>query len=70
MNSVPGLFSGIILLIIFDLIFRGMALWRSAKHSQKWWFIALLVINSVAILPIIYLLTHPDGKKGKNKKEA
>lgn len=49
---------GFILLIsIVDVIFRGWAMWRAARMSQKWWFISLLVINSMGIYPIIYLLS-------------
>ncbi len=48
---------------IFDLIFRGIALWKSAKNSQKNWFIALLIINSVGILPLIYLKFFQKKKK-------
>lgn len=39
-----------------DLVLKGIALWRSSKNNQKYWFIALLLINSVGILPAIYLL--------------
>lgn len=50
-------------LIILDLVLKGFAMWRSARRGERWWFIALLVINSVGILPAIYLLTHKE--KGK-----
>jgi len=43
-------------LILFDLVVRGIALWKSAQRNEKWWFIALLVVNSVGILPLIYLV--------------
>lgn len=52
-------------LTILDLVLRGFALWKSAKAGQNVWFIFLLVINSVGILPAIYLLTHRENKKGK-----
>jgi|GEM_PF-922563 len=38
------------------LILKGCALWHAARGSQKWWFIALLVINTMGILEIIYLI--------------
>jgi hypothetical protein len=58
----------IIIFVVLDFILKGFALWRSAKRGQKWWFIALFVINSLGILPVIYLLTHPKNKKDKEKK--
>jgi len=42
-------------LIIWEAIWKAIALWKSARNSQLVWFIAILVINSVGILPIVYL---------------
>jgi len=44
-----------IVLIIWALLWKGYALWTAAKNNQKGWFIALLVINTVGILEIIYI---------------
>lgn len=41
---------------VWELVWKGFALWKSARKNQSAWFIALLVVNSVGILPIIYLL--------------
>ena len=46
----------IVIVIIWTLIIKGIALWRAARHSQKWWFIALLIINTIGILELIYLI--------------
>lgn len=45
-----------IILAICDLVLKGIGLWKSAKSGQRNWFIALLIINSAGILPIVYLL--------------
>ena len=42
--------------VILDLILKGMALWRAGRNYQLYWFIALLIVNSLGILPGIYLL--------------
>ena len=55
----------ITILMVADLILRGIALYKSAKKEQKFWFIALLLINSAGILPLIYLLLEKKHKKGK-----
>lgn len=53
---------GLVLVITaWDLFWRGLALWKSARKEQKYWFVALLIINSVGLLPIIYLLW--EGRK-------
>ncbi len=44
-----------IALIIWSLAWKGFALWRAAQLQQKYWFVALLVLNTAGILEIIYL---------------
>jgi hypothetical protein len=57
----------IYLILVWDLVWRGIALWKSGRRNQLVWFIFLFIINSVGILPIIYLLIH--GKKKKIRKK-
>jgi methionyl-tRNA synthetase len=49
-------------IVIFELIFKGIALWHSARRGQNVWFVFLLIINSIGILPIIYLLIYRKKK--------
>ncbi len=42
-------------LALWSLFWKGLALWHSARKDQYKWFIALLVINTIGILEIIYL---------------
>lgn len=44
-----------ILLIIWSLIWKGVALWKTAQNSAKAWFVVLLIINTVGILEILYI---------------
>jgi methionyl-tRNA synthetase len=49
---------GIILVFAFMLVIialKGYALWHAAKRDEKWWFIILLVVNTLGILELIYL---------------
>ena len=46
----------VIVLVLWTVILKGYALWSAARNTQKWWFIALLVINTLGILEIIYLI--------------
>lgn len=61
--GIFSLFYILIPLLIFDLILRGIALWKSARKGQNIWFIFLLVVNSMGILPLIYLVLNRDQKK-------
>ena len=49
--------------MIWDAIWRGIALWKSAQHKQLPWFIALFLVNSVGLLPIIYLAFFQKKRK-------
>jgi methionyl-tRNA synthetase len=41
--------------IVWSVIWKGIALWKSGRNNQPAWFIALLVINTGGILEIIYI---------------
>ncbi len=45
----------IILAALWSIIWKGFALWKAASLKKVGWFIALLVINTLGILEIIYL---------------
>ena len=58
----------IFLIIAWCLPWKGVALWKAAQRSQKWWFIALLIINTLAVLPILYIFVFSKKKKELTKK--
>lgn len=43
-------------LALLDLGLKGWGMWRAARMGKQIWFIALLIVNSLGILPIIFLL--------------
>lgn len=43
------------ILILWVLPWKGYALWTAAHNNHKRWFIALILINSFAILEIFYI---------------
>jgi len=42
-------------LVVWSIAVKGLALWYSARASQKVWFLALLIINTVGILELVYI---------------
>lgn len=52
----------LVLLIVWTLIWKGMALWKAARAQQKAWFIVLLIINTIGILDILYLYVFSKKK--------
>jgi hypothetical protein len=59
-----GFLALILVLALWELIWKGIALWKAAKNEQKYWFVAILIINSLGILPILYIFVFQKGKKG------
>ena len=53
---------------VISLVLKGYALWTAAKRNEKWWFIALLVINTMGILELIYLLFIAKVSFGRKEK--
>lgn len=56
-NILGGMMFGgfMLLLVAWTLYWKYQSLWYAAKHDHKWWFIALLIINTAGILEILYL---------------
>jgi len=52
----------ILMLIAWTLPWKGIALWKAAKNHQRNWYIALLVINTLAVLEILYLFCFQKKK--------
>jgi hypothetical protein len=52
------------LLLIWVLVWKGLALWRAARRKETAWFVALLILNTLGILEIIYyfLIAKSDKK--------
>jgi len=59
MNSLSNLgqlpMLALLALYIWALAWKGLALWRSANLQQRNWFVAILILNTLGILEIVYL---------------
>ena len=49
-------------LLVWSIAWKGLALWNASKNDQKNWFIAILVINTIGILEIVYLFGFAKKK--------
>lgn len=45
----------LVLVAAWSLPWKGVALWRAARRNETWWFVAFLVVNTLAILEIFYI---------------
>lgn len=62
-SMTPAIFTLLFLLAIWSVVWKGLALWKAARVGSKPWFIALLVINTMGILEIIYVFFLSKKKK-------
>ncbi len=56
----------LVFIAAWTLPWKGVALWRAAGRREKAWFVVLLLVNTLAILEIIYIFvvskkTNHDG---------
>ncbi|OGG13969.1 hypothetical protein A2773_03855 [Candidatus Gottesmanbacteria bacterium RIFCSPHIGHO2_01_FULL_39_10] len=55
----------VIPLVVWDISWKGVALWKAAQKKNKWWFIALLLINSAGLIPMVYIFIIDNRIKTK-----
>ena len=49
--------------IAWTLPWKGIALWKAAGNKHLWWFVALFLLNTLAILEIIYIFAFSKRKE-------
>jgi len=60
---MPGLEIYIFLLLLWTLPWKGAALWRAARRGSGWWFVALLIVQTLGILEILYLFVFSRDRE-------
>lgn len=60
------LFSALLLIVT---AIKGFALWEAARREERWWFIALLFLNTLGILEIVYLFAFSQKEQKKEEKK-
>jgi hypothetical protein len=43
------------LMLVWIITWKGFALWKAAELRQKGWFIAILLIQTLGLLEIVYI---------------
>jgi hypothetical protein len=54
-------------LILWELIWKGFALWRAGRRNQPAWFFLIFILNTAGILPIVYLFVTRERKQKMQK---
>ncbi len=59
------------IVIIWTLVWKLIALWKSARNNQPVWFVILGIVNTMGILEILYIFVfHKLGIKEKSIEQV
>lgn len=53
----------IIILAIWEAVWKLIAMWKAGRNNDMAWFICIALINTIGILPIIYILMQKKKKQ-------
>jgi methionyl-tRNA synthetase len=51
------------LALVWAMVWKGIALWRAGRNGHLAWFIVLFIVNTLGILPIIYIFAFSRKKE-------
>lgn len=58
-TSMPfWLLPAILIAAAWEMVWKLIALWRAGRNNHLVWFICIGLINTIGVLPIIYILMH------------
>jgi methionyl-tRNA synthetase len=60
----------VLVLLVWSMIWKGLALWKAAHREQKVWFVVFLIVNTCGILEIIYLFVITRVNKDPIKENS
>jgi NADH:ubiquinone oxidoreductase subunit 6 (subunit J) len=63
-GSLFFIIAAVWLLVVIAL--KGYALWHAAKRNETWWFVALLIVNTLGILELVYIFFFLKKRPGKS----
>lgn len=62
----------LVLIVLWSLPWKGVALWKAAENEQKVWFVVILITSTFALLDALYIFyfsKKPTKSKKKTKKK-
>lgn len=61
----PAVAIGLSFLLLWTIIWKGLALYRAGSNRSPGWFLALLVFNTLGILEILYFFAFSRKRKAE-----
>ena len=59
-----------LVIALWSLVWKALALWHAARNKQRIWFVALLLLNTVGILEIVYLAWFEKDANAEGPSKA
>lgn len=59
----PQLSALFVVLLVWSVTWKLIALWKAARKDQKVWFAAIFLVNAVGLLELVYLGFFQKGEK-------
>ena len=60
----------LLIILLWILPWKGISLWKSARNGHKYWFISLLLIQTFAVLDIIYIFFIDRRIEGSDNNDS
>ena len=57
-------------ILVWTIAWKAVAAWRAARNGHLIWFVVFFVVNTIGVLPIIYLAWFQDVNYNKGKKKV
>ena len=58
-------------ILVWTIAWKAIASWKAARRGHLIWFVAFFIVNTVGILPMIYLFFFQNMKSvTKNKRRG
>ena len=57
-----------IIILLWSIVWKLLALWKSARKGSLAWFIVLGIVNTIGILEILYIYVFSEMKSGRRAK--
>jgi nitrogen fixation/metabolism regulation signal transduction histidine kinase len=65
--SVSTLVFILLVVVVWELVWKLAGMWKAAKKNSPIWFVIIAVFNTVGILPILYIYVFSKMKSEKVK---
>ena len=59
----------LLIILIWSMVWKLLALWKSSRKNQPVWFVLLFVVNTIGILEILYIYVFSEMNLDKKLKE-